>query len=343
MVNYEEIKHNFNSELSQTSTIEDIYNLKSAYIGKTGKVSSLFKDLVNVTNEAKKQAGKEINLLKNYVESKLAQKKEEIDLSTLHQQLAGETVDITLPSRAKIFGKLHPITYVLEEITGIFKDLGFAVADGPEIESNYYNFNALNIPDHHPAREMHDTFYIDSPDYLLRTHTSSVQIRTLLKNKPPIKIISPGRTYRSDSDSTHTPMFHQVEALYLDKGVNFAELRYCINEFLRRFFKCEIKTRFRTSYFPFTEPSAEVDIACTKRGNKLIIGSGNDYMEIMGCGMIHSNVLNNCDIDPEEYQGFALGLGVERLTMLKYGVADLRDLFQNDPRFLDHYSFDLEA
>ncbi|MBT4989554.1 MAG: phenylalanine--tRNA ligase subunit alpha [Rickettsiales bacterium] len=343
MVNFEDLKHNFNSELSQTSTIEDIYNLKSAYIGKTGKVTSLFKGLSNVANEEKKHFGQEINLLKNYVELKLTQRKELIDLASLQQQLADDNIDITLPSREKYFGKLHPITYVLEEITSIFKELGFTVADGPEVELSHYNFNALNIPDHHPAREMHDTFYIDKPDYLLRTHTSSVQIRTLLKQRPPIKMISPGRTYRSDSDSTHTPMFHQVEALYLDKGVNFAELRYCINEFLRRFFQCEIKTRFRTSYFPFTEPSAEVDIACTRKDNKIIIGQGNEYMEIMGCGMVHSNVLKNCQINPDEYQGFALGLGVERLAMLKYGIADLRDFFQNDPRFLDHYSFNFEV
>lgn len=342
MVDLNNIKRDFDDSLSSVSSLDDLQFLKSQFLGKSGKVTFLFKEISSVSPDKRKDFGKNINVLKNYIENILSEKKDSINLGLLSSELANDTIDITLPARTKKFGNIHPISYVLEEIKSIFYELGFVVTTGPEIEHSDYNFSFLNIPDHHPAREMHDTFYIDKPDYLLRTHTSSVQIRTLLNNKPPIKIISPGRTFRSDSDSTHTPMFHQVEALYVDKNINFSHLRYCINEFLRRFFKCEVNTRFRTSYFPFTEPSAEVDIECSIKGNKIIVGSGNDFLEVMGCGMVHSNVLENCNININEYQGFALGMGVERLAMLKYGISDLRDFFHNDPRFLDHYGFKFE-
>jgi len=339
MFDSDKIKDEFNSQISQTLSIEDLLSLKSSMIGKTGVVSKLFQGLSNLDSSEKKNAGRDINNLKNYIETKINEKKSVIELSLLQKTLSQESVDISLPSRKINFGSIHPISFVLDEITSIFNDMGFVRTSGPEVEQSHYNFNALNIPDHHPAREMHDTFYIDVPDYLMRTHTSSVQIRSMLKNKPPLKIISPGRTFRSDSDSTHTPMFHQVEALYIDTNVNFAELRYCINEFLRRFFECDVSTRFRTSYFPFTEPSAEVDIACSIEDGYISIGKGEKFLEIMGCGMVHSNVLKNCNIDADKFQGFALGLGVERLAMLKYGMSDLREFFQNDPRFLKHYSF----
>ena len=339
MFDSNKIKDEFNSQISQTLSIEDLLSLKSAMLGKTGVVSKLFHSLSNLDTSEKKNAGRDINNLKNYIETKISEKKSVIELSLLKNRLSQESVDISLPSRNINFGSIHPISFVLDEITSIFNDMGFITTSGPEVEQSHYNFNALNIPDHHPAREMHDTFYIDVPDYLMRTHTSSVQIRSMLNNNPPLKIVSPGRTFRSDSDATHTPMFHQVEALYIDRNVNFAELRYCINEFLRRFFECDVNTRFRTSYFPFTEPSAEVDISCAIEDNHISIGKGDKFLEIMGCGMVHSNVLKNCNIDFDEFQGFALGLGVERLAMLKYGMSDLREFFQNDPRFLKHYSF----
>ena len=342
MFDYDKYKKSFDSSLQNINNFDDLYIVKSSFIGKSGSISKLFKNISDLPLEQKKNAGKEINNLKNYIESSFDKKKEEIELDKLNKKLLSESIDITLPSRVNRFGKIHPLSYVTEELIIILRNMGFALAQGPEIESNYYNFNALNIPDHHPAREMHDSFYVNLTDHLLRTHTSSVQIRTLNEEKVPIKIMAPGRTYRADSDATHTPMFHQIEALYIDKNINFANLRYCINELLRKFFNKDISTRFRASYFPFTEPSAEVDISCKKKGNKILVGEGDDYLEILGCGMVHPKILENCNIDPNEYQGFAFGAGIERLTMLKYGISDLRDLFNNDARFLNHYGFNFE-
>ena len=342
MFDYDKYKKSFDSSLQNINNFDDLYIVKSSFIGKSGSISKLFKNISDLPLEQKKNAGKEINNLKNYIESSFDKKKEEIELDKLNKKLLSESIDITLPSRVNRFGKIHPLSYVTEELIIILRNMGFALAQGPEIESNYYNFNALNIPDHHPAREMHDSFYVNLTDHLLRTHTSSVQIRTLNEEKVPIKIMAPGRTYRADSDATHTPMFHQIEALYIDKNINFANLRYCINELLRKFFNKDISTRFRASYFPFTDPSAEVDISCKKKGNKILVGEGDDYLEILGCGMVHPKILENCNIDPNEYQGFAFGAGIERLTMLKYGISDLRDLFNNDARFLNHYGFNFE-
>ena len=262
----------------------------------------------------------------------------------LNARLASEKIDVTLPARPSVQGKIHPVTQVIEEITAIFADMGFAVAEGPDIETDDYNFDKLNIPESHPARRMHDTFYLQGNGdgkALLRTHTSPVQIRTMQGGKPPFRFIAPGSTYRCDSDLTHTPMFHQIEGFVIDKGINMGHLKGCLIEFLKAFFELdEVPVRFRPSFFPFTEPSAEVDIGCKRSRDELKIGAGDDWLEVLGCGMVHPNVLKNCNLDPNEWQGFAFGMGVERLAMLKYGIPDLRTFFDSDTRWLSHYGFD---
>jgi len=320
--------------------------VRVAALGRNGSVSALLKMLGTMTPEARKEQGPLINSLKDRLSAAIAARKDALRGLALEQRLNTETVDVTLPVReppAEI-GRIHPISQVVDELTAIFADMGFAVAEGPDIETDDYNFTKLNFPESHPARDMHDTFYFNpKPDgsrLLLRTHTSPVQIRTMLAQKPPIRVIIPGRTYRSDSDQTHTPMFHQVEGLVIDKGSHLGHLKWILQEFCKAFFEVDqVKMRFRPSFFPFTEPSLEVDIQCQRDKGEIRFGEGEDWMEILGCGMVHPNVLRNCGLDPDEYQGFAWGLGIDRIAMLKYGMPDLRPFFEADVRWLAHYGF----
>ncbi|HEY8569999.1 phenylalanine--tRNA ligase subunit alpha [Microbulbifer sp.] len=307
------------------------------YLGKKGQITEQLKGLGKLSAEERPAAGAKINEAKQQVQDAINVRREAMEKAAIEEKLAKETIDVTLPGRGEHQGSMHPITRTLRRIEEIFQRLGFSVEQGPEVEGDYYNFEALNIPAHHPARAMHDTFYID-PSTVLRTHTSSVQIRTMEKTNPPLRIICPGRVYRCDSDVTHSPMFHQVEGLVIDEGVSFAHLKGCIDQFLKAFFEADVPVRFRPSYFPFTEPSAEADIQCTNCGGEgCRVCSGTGWLEILGCGMVHPNVLASCDIDSEKYSGFAFGLGVERMAMLRYGVNDLRLFFDNDLRFLKQF------
>jgi phenylalanyl-tRNA synthetase alpha chain len=315
-------------------------------LGKKGAISELLKTLGTMTPKERKDRGPLINGLKERVTQAIATRREALKNDALDRRLNTETVDVTLPVReaAAETGRVHPISQVIDELTAIFADMGFAVAEGPDIETDEYNFTMLNFPDGHPAREMHDTFYFNpKPDgsrRLLRTHTSPVQIRTMLTQKPPIRVIIPGRTYRSDSDQTHTPMFHQVEGLVIDRQSHLGHLKWILEEFCKAFFEVDqVKMRFRPSFFPFTEPSLEVDIQCRREKNEIRFGAGEDWLEILGCGMVHPTVLRNCGLDPDEYQGFAWGLGIDRIAMLKYGMPDLRAFFEADVRWLSHYGF----
>jgi phenylalanyl-tRNA synthetase alpha chain len=315
-----------------------------ALLGKKGRITEALKTLGSADPETRKTLGASLNQLKQELADALDSKKQELAHAELNERLKTETVDVTLPSRPESQGKIHPVTQVIEEITAIFADMGFAVADGPDIEDDEHNFNALNIPESHPARQMHDTFYLKGNDdgkTLLRTHTSPVQIRTMKNGTPPFRFIAPGSTYRCDSDITHTPMFHQIEGFVIDKHIHMGHLKGCIIEFLKAFFELDdVPVRYRPSFFPFTEPSAEVDIGCSRSRNEIKIGAGEDWLEVMGCGMVHPNVLKHCGLDPNEWQGFAFGMGVERLAMLKYGIPDLRTFFDSDTRWLKHYGFD---
>jgi phenylalanyl-tRNA synthetase alpha chain len=313
-------------------------------LGRKGRITELMKGLGALDADARRAAGQELNGVKTAVADAIEQRKQALDAVALDARLAAESVDVSLPARPEEQGLLHPISQTIDEVIAILGEMGFAVAEGPEIEDDFHNFGALNIPPEHPARQMHDTFYLsEKPNgsrLLLRTHTSSVQIRTMETTEPPIRIIVPGRTYRSDSDMTHTPMFHQVEGLVIDKESHFGHLKGCLIEFCSAFFEvANVPLRFRPSYFPFTEPSAEVDISCARQGNTLKFGEGDDWLEIAGCGMVHPNVLKACNIDPAVYQGFAFGIGIERLAMLKYGIPDLRTFFEADIRWLRHYGF----
>jgi phenylalanyl-tRNA synthetase alpha chain len=315
-------------------------------LGKSGSVSALLKTLGTMAPEARKQQGLLINSAKDRITAAIGARRDALKDVALDRRLNTETVDVTLPVREPTAeaGRVHPISQVVDELTAIFADMGFAVAEGPDIETDDYNFTKLNFPEGHPAREMHDTFYFNpKPDgsrLLLRTHTSPVQIRTMLAQKPPIRVIIPGRTYRSDSDQTHTPMFHQVEGLVIDKGSHLGHLKWILQEFCKAFFEVDqVKMRFRPSFFPFTEPSLEVDIQCRRDKGEIRFGEGDDWLEILGCGMVHPNVLRNCGLDPDEYQGFAWGMGIDRIAMLKYGMPDLRAFFEADVRWLAHYGF----
>ena len=313
-------------DFASCSKLAELDHIKSKFLGKSGPITEAMKSLASLSPEEKPKKGAEINQVKKQIEALLDTRKEEISNLELNEKLETEKIDVTLPSRPKMKGSLHPVMNTIDEISTIFHGIGFDVADGPEIEDDFHNFTALNIPEFHPARAMHDTFYVNE-EHVLRTHTSPVQIRYMENNTPPIQIISPGRVYRVDSDATHSPMFHQVEGLVINEDVNFANLKGVVQSFLQSFFEDENLTiRFRPSYFPFTEPSAEIDM------------SWNDgWLEIGGCGMVHPNVLKHVNIDPEMYQGFAFGLGVERLTMLKYGINDLRHFFNHDLRFLEQF------
>jgi len=315
-------------------------------LGKKGSVSELLATLGKMSPEERKTNGPLINGLKDKVNAAILARKSELANKALDARLNTEGVDVTLPVResAAEMGRIHPVSQVIDELTAIFADMGFAVAEGPDIETDDYNFTKLNFPADHPAREMHDTFYFnpqaDGSRLLLRTHTSPVQVRTMLKQKPPIRVIIPGRTYRSDSDQTHTPMFHQVEGLVIDKGSHLGHLKWILEEFCKAFFEVDrVKMRFRPSFFPFTEPSLEVDIQCRRDKGEIRFGEGEDWLEILGCGMVHPNVLKNCGLDPNEYQGFAWGMGIDRIAMLKYGMPDLRPFFEADVRWLTHYGF----
>ncbi|MCJ2081253.1 phenylalanine--tRNA ligase subunit alpha [Methylobacterium sp. J-090] len=320
--------------------------VRVAALGKKGSVSELLKTLGAMTPDERKARGPLINGLRDRVQGALGTRREALAEAALTARLSAERIDVTLPVREapETRGRIHPISQVMDEIAAIFADMGFSVAEGPDIETDDYNFTALNFPPGHPAREMHDTFFL-APDRngqrkVLRTHTSPVQIRTMRSQQPPIRVICPGRTYRHDSDQTHTPMFHQVEGLVIDKAANIANLKWVLEEFCRTFFEVEaVKMRFRPSFFPFTEPSAEVDIQCSRKGGEIRFGEGTDWLEILGCGMVHPNVLRNCGLDPDSVQGFAFGMGIDRIAMLKYGMPDLRPFFEADVRWLDHYGF----
>jgi len=332
------IKNKSEALISKIENLEDLENLRVELLGKKGELTDILKTLGSLSPEEKPKFGAEVNLVKAHLQNLLAEKQNKLAQIKEAAELSKQSIDITLPGRGVNLGSLHPVTKSLNRIEEFFiKTMGFELATGPEIEDNFHNFDALNIPKNHPARASHDTFYF-AGDRLLRTHTSGVQIRTLENNKPPIKIIAPGRVYRCDSDLTHTPMFHQVEGLWVDEKVSFRDLKGVLTSFLSYFFETEVKTQFRPSYFPFTEPSAEVDIACVKcSGKGCRICSMTGWLEILGCGMVHPNVLRSVNIDPEVYQGFAFGLGVERLTMLRYSADDLRTFFENDQRFLSQF------
>ena len=320
--------------------------VRVAALGKKGSISALLATLGKMSPDERKVAGAAINAAKDQVNEALAARRAVLKAAALDARLRAETLDVTLPVQPSALetGRIHPISQVIDELTAIFADLGFAVAEGPDVETDDFNFTKLNFPAGHPAREMHDTFFFN-PDAngerkLLRTHTSPVQIRTMLSQKPPIRVICPGRTYRCDSDQTHTPMFHQVEGLVIDKTANLGQLRWVLTEFCKAFFEVkDVTMRFRPSFFPFTEPSMEVDIQCDRSGKDIKFGQGTDWLEILGCGMVHPNVLRNCGLDPDEYQGYAWGMGIDRIAMLKYGMPDLRPFFDADVRWLSHYGF----
>ena len=338
-VDFEDIK----KKIENCKTLQELEVIRLEYLGKKGLLPSEMKLLGNLSIEQKKIKGQELNKLKTFIEVSVNDHKILIENAELEQKLKNESIDVTLPHTEEVTGKIHPISQTIFSITEIFGNLNYSVEAGPDIESDFNNFSALNIPPHHPAREMQDTFYVNNSngeDNVLRTHTSPVQVRTMLKSKPPIKIIVPGRTYRSDSDSTHTPMFHQVEGLVVNEDATMADLKSTLILFLKEFFEIDnLKYRFRPSYFPFTEPSAEMDVAYTKKNNVLKIGEGDDWLEILGCGMVNPKVLENCNIDSSMYQGFAFGMGIERLSMLKYGITDMRGLFDLNLKWLDHYGF----
>lgn len=344
MSDYTSLKQSFLEALNQAETLDALDKLRVQYLGKEGFITQALKQMGSLSVEEKKAQGQLLNTIKTDISNLLSQKIEAAEEQALTAALLNEKIDVTLPVQTKKSGKLHPITRVIEEATAIFASQGFIVHEGPEIETDFFNFEALNFQENHPARQMHDTFYVkqfgNNIPHLLRTHTSTIQIHTMIESKPPIRIIAPGKTYRCDSDQTHTPMFHQIEGLYIDEvgKINMGHMKGCLEEFLKIFFNCPtLHIRLRPSFFPFTEPSAEVDVGCHRSPQGLEIGKGNDWLEILGCGMVHPNVLRNCNIDPDLYQGFAFGMGVERLAMLKYNIPDLRTFFEGDSNWITHY------
>ena len=342
MSDIKNIRDQFISKIRDVFSIDEINEIKTELFGKNGFISSKFKTIGSIPETDRKKFASDLNQIKDELQNLIKLKINEIEGNKINEKLEKEKVDITLPERPFVRGKVHPVSQTIDEISSIFSEIGFSVEEGPDVENEYNNFTALNTPYNHPARDMHDTFYLDEKkEILLRTHTSPVQIRTMLKDKPPFKIIAPGRTYRSDSDQTHSPMFHQVEGLHIDTNINMGHLKGCLNYFIKEFFEVEnVKMRFRPSHFPFTEPSAEVDIGYEMRDGKIIIGEGNRWLEILGCGMVHPNVLKNVKVDPLKYQGYAFGIGIDRLAMLKYGINDLRAFFECDYRWLNHFGFD---
>ena len=344
MKEWEDQKTKLVASIHSASTLDELEDIRITALGKKGTITGLMKSLGSLDPDKRKEAGQLLNAIKEEVASAIDVRKITMEDAALEAQLHRDRVDVTLPVRPESNGSIHPITQTIDELTAIFSEMGFTVADGPHIESDYYNFSALNIPPEHPARQEQDTFYLPPDDTgtprVLRTHTSPVQIRTMEKTTPPIKIIVPGRTFRSDHDATHSPMFHQVEGLVIDKTSHMGHLKGCLIDFCRAFFGVDdLPVRFRPSYFPFTEPSAEVDIGCTRAGGEFRIGKGDDWLEILGSGMVHPRVLSGCGINPDEYQGFAFGMGIERIAMLKYGIPDLRPFYDTDIRWLKHYGF----
>ncbi|MFY2765424.1 phenylalanine--tRNA ligase subunit alpha [Arenimonas sp. MALMAid1274] len=336
MTELEQLTHSALAQIAAADSLDTLDALRVALLGKSGSITGQLKQLGALAPDQRKLAGEAVNRAKDAVGEAITGRKSSLEQAALAQRLASERIDVTLPGRGDLPGNLHPVSRTLERITDIFARLGYQLADGPEIEDDHHNFEALNFPPHHPARAMHDTFYFP-PDAagvarLLRTHTSGVQVRFMENNRPPLRMIAAGKVYRSDSDQTHTPMFHQVEGLLLDETSSFADLKGTLAEFVRAFFERDFEMRFRPSYFPFTEPSAEVDIAWTQPDGS------TRWLEVLGCGMVHPNVLRACGIDPEKYTGFAFGLGVERFAMLRYGVNDLRSFFDNDVRFLRQFA-----
>ena len=343
MKDFRELETEIKKASDKFTNIESINEFRIKFLGKKGIISLEMKELASLSGDERKQHAEKLNKIKDSVLEIIASKTEELNSKELEKKLNSETLDITL-STSKSYGTIHPISQVIEDVITIFGDLDFFVAEGPEVETDYNNFTALNTSEDHPARQMHDTFYVetetDGMPNVLRTHTSPVQIRSMLKQKPPIRLIAPGKTFRCDNDQTHSPMFHQVEGLVIDQESNMSHLKGCLEIFLKTFFETDkLNMRFRPSHFPFTEPSAEVDIGYTKKGNQLIIGEGEDWLEILGCGMVHPNVLENVNINSNEYQGYAFGMGIERLAMLKYGISDLRTFFDSDLRWNKHYGF----
>tara|TARA_Y100000816_G_C26060476_1_gene556829 strand:+ start:40 stop:1107 length:1068 start_codon:yes stop_codon:yes gene_type:complete len=342
MSDLKKIKDEFLLKLRGKLDISQLNQIKSDLFGKNGLISTQFKKIGTIVESERKKFASDLNLVKDELQDLINSKINEVESAEINKRLDKEKIDITLPERSFVRGKIHPVSQTIDEISSIFSEIGFSVEEGPDVENEYNNFTALNTPDNHPARDMHDTFYLDEKKQkLLRTHTSPVQIRTMLRDKPPFKIIAPGRTYRSDSDQTHSPMFHQVEGLHIDKNINMGHLKGCLNYFIKEFFEIEkIKMRFRPSHFPFTEPSAEVDIGYEMKDGKILIGEGNQWLEILGCGMVHPNVLKNAKVNPTKFQGYAFGIGIDRLAMLKYGINDLRAFFDCDYRWLNHFGFD---
>ncbi|MDC0172202.1 phenylalanine--tRNA ligase subunit alpha [Gammaproteobacteria bacterium] len=337
MIELEQLAKQAELSIAGAEDLSVLDDLRVEYLGKKGRLTGLLKGLGSLSAEERPAAGAKINDVKQSLQDLIGQRKMHFESIELDAKLADETIDVTLPGRGEDVGGLHPVTRTMERIEGFFSRIGYDVEIGPEIEDDYHNFESLNIPSHHPARAMHDTFYID-PTTVLRTHTSPVQVRTMERHAPPIRIICPGRVYRCDSDLTHTPMFHQVEGLVVDRDISFADLKGVIDQFLKAFFEADLPVRFRPSYFPFTEPSAEVDIQCTNcGGDGCRVCSHTGWLEVMGCGMVHPNVLEHCDVDTNTFTGFAFGMGVERLAMLRYGVNDLRLFFENDLRFLKQF------
>ncbi len=344
MADADQLRSAILDQIAAAATPEALEAARVAALGRKGVLTEAMKGLGALGPEERRAAGQALNAAKEAVATALEARKAALDAAALDARLAAERVDVTLPARPARDGRVHPISQTLDELTAIFADMGFTVAEGPDIEDDFHNFTALNIPESHPARQMHDTFYLPpAPDgraMLLRTHTSPVQIRTMMSRPAPHRIIAPGRTYRCDSDMTHTPMFHQIEGLVIDRATHMGHLKGCLEDFCRAYFEVDdLPLRFRPSYFPFTEPSCEVDIGCARGGGELRIGEGEDWLEILGAGMVHPNVLANCGLDPEEWQGFAFGMGVERVAMLKYGIPDLRTFFESDVRWLRHYGF----
>ena len=339
------LKAEIEAAIAAAGSPEALEAVRVAELGRKGRITELVKSLGALPPEERPRAGQAYNALKREIEAAIAARRAALEAAALEARLAHERTDVTLPARERPEGRIHPVSQVTEEIVAIFADMGFTVAEGPDVEDDWHNFEALNIPPEHPARQMQDTFYLESRDaqgqpLLLRTHTSPVQIRTMRAGKPPFRIIAPGRVYRRDYDMTHTPMFHQVEGLVIDRRTHMGHLKGCLTEFVRAFFeRDDVPVRFRPSYFPFTEPSAEMDVGCRRSKDELVVGEGSDWLEILGCGMVHPKVLEAVGLDPEVWQGFAFGMGIDRVAMLKYGIPDLRTFFEGDLRWLEHYGF----
>ena len=344
MQDYDKLKNEVLIKIKEANSLDDLENLRVQVLGKKGSITSLMKQLGSLEPDKRREVGQILNSLQKDIIVSIDNKKSSLEETYLNEKLKNEALDITLPTRPENIGRIHPLSKTMDEVISIFAQMGFTVAEGPDIESDFYNFTALNIPQEHPARQEHDTFYFNEDENgerkVLRTHTSPVQIRTMEKLKPPLRVIVPGRTYRSDHDATHSPMFHQCEGLVIGDKLNMSHLKGCLIDFCRIFFGVDdLPVRFRPSYFPFTEPSAEVDIGCSRKSGELIIGEGDEWLEILGSGMVNPRVLQNCGLDPNEHQGFAFGMGLERVAMLKYGIPDLRPFFDSDLRWMKHYGF----